>query len=164
MKLVIKITIQQSLDVVFNYITDPRNEPNWNTDLERVEDVDPQAWDVGSTATMIFGPRADAIEITVTDITPNKRYSFESQHGTSTYLFKGNDERTRILFETEIVVRGLLMQTLKRAALKRTLEERLEANFRALKAVLETPVDGYADEGYADESVAPESVDEGNLS
>ncbi len=146
MKLAIKTTIHQPVEKVFEYIADPRNEMHWNADLIAVEGGDWSQWGVGSTCTMIF---EDAqIAITVTDFVPNQRYGFKSAYGTSLYQMRGNAERTRLVFEMDIIVRGIILQTLKRAALRRSLETRLEANFKRLKEILESPTvaEGYADE------------------
>jgi len=136
-------SIHQPLAMVFAFITDPRNEPIWNEDLFGVEDFDADEWGPGDTCTMVFRqPNSDTpghrATITVTALEPERKYAFENEHGWSMYQFRGNDERTKILFETEVPLPGLLMKTLKRAAVKRSMEDRLERNFKRLKEVLES--------------------------
>lgn len=146
MKCIAKISIHQPLERVYNYIIDHRNEIEWNPDLLAIEGYDPATWDEGSRCTMVFkmgegDEPGSKVEIEVTDLTPNSSYGFRSTHGRSFYLFKGNAERCKILFETEVSLSGLMMKTLKRAAVRRSIEDRLERNFNELKAVLESTGD-----------------------
>lgn len=143
MKLYMRSSIHQPLSMVFDYISNPVNEPEWNADLLEVSGFDPDHWQVGSTCTLVFrkpdsDEPGDAIEIEVTALEHDKLYSFRSAHGSSIYQFRGNDERTKIAFETEVPLPGLMMRTFKRAAVKRSLETRLERNFKRLKDVLES--------------------------
>lgn len=144
MKLTMRSSIHQPLSMVFDYISDPRNEPEWNADLLAVDNFDAAAWGPGASCTMIFRQQPDsdepgpAVGITVTEFEPERSYAFRSEHGWSKYLFRGNAERTKILFETEVPLPGLMMKTFKRAAVKRSLEARLERNFLRLKEVLES--------------------------
>lgn len=142
MKLIIRVSIHQPVAMVFDYITDPRNEPEWNDDLLHVEDLDIDTWGKGASCTMVFRqPDSDApgaaVSITVTDYEDQRTYAFRSDHSSSSYQFRGNSERTKILFETDVRLPGLMMKTIKRAAVKRTVEARLERNFQRLKEVLE---------------------------
>lgn len=153
MKLSITTTLRCPIEDVFNYITNHYNEPLWNPDVKSVQDFESDTWGLGATCTMVFqsaeendGNSVSAgqlAELLVTSYRPHVDYAFRST--TNNYVVLSHyrlshqrDTTTRLVFASTVHLRGVLMKTIMRVPIHRSVMRSMHRNFDNLKAILES--------------------------
>lgn len=152
MKVQKTVTIHRPIEEVFRYITNHNNEPLWNPDVKSVQDYSPDGWTLGSTCTMLYQTTnshdsetpspAQLGKLLVTAFRPNEEYAFRSEASNyvveSKYLLASQHEATLLMFSSSVHMRGILLRTVMRIPVRRSIERTLRRNFDNLKAILET--------------------------
>ncbi len=134
----VEADIRRSLEDVFDYASDPANEPQWNMRLTRVENLTGCPVGVGSRYRMEFtaGPAATS------EVVRFERPSSWQLRGGSKILrssFEGlvtpSGGRAHLVLRMEIQLRGPLGLALPRV--RRRMQRELERDIAAIKATLE---------------------------
>jgi uncharacterized protein YndB with AHSA1/START domain len=134
----VEADIRRSLDDVFDYASDPTNEPQWNMRMTRVEDLTGRPVGVGSRYRMEFtsGPAATS------EIVRFERPNSWQLRGGSKILsssFEGlvtrSGGRAHLVLRMEIQLGGPLGFALP--WVRRRMQRELERDIAAIKATLE---------------------------
>ena len=128
------------------FVSDPRNEPKWHTDiLEIKSEADPSSgppssWVLGSTwlVTVQFMGRRDYV-VEITGLEPNRRLEITTKTGAmkpiATYLFEPANGGTRFTRHVDLPLQGPLR--IMKPLMRRNAQKR-NANFvQNLKDLLE---------------------------
>ena len=144
----VKALIERPVEDVFAYVSDPRNEPKWHTQILQVRPIDggasesgpPRAWSQGSrwVVTARFFGRMES-EVEVTAFEPNRRIEFTTRTGpvlpVATCLLEPDDGGTVFTRRTEIPVRGVYR--LLKPLIQRDTSRRQGMFVKNLKNILE---------------------------
>lgn len=138
--------IERPVRDVWAFVSDPRNEPKWHTDILEIKSAADQeggpgtSWVLGERllVTVKFMGRRE-YEVEVTGLEPDHRLEITTRTGpmkpVATYMFESVDENTRFTRQVDIPVEGpfrLLLPVMRRSTQKRN------ARFvQNLKAILE---------------------------
>jgi len=138
--------IARPVQEVWAYVSDPRNEPKWHTDiLEIKSEADPSggpgsSWVLGSTllvTVQFMGRRQYAVQ--VTGLEPDRRLEITTMTGpmrpTATYLLEPADGRTRFTRHVDLPVEGPLR--IMKPLIRRNAEQRNARFVQNLKGLLE---------------------------
>jgi hypothetical protein len=109
--------IERSVQDVWAFVSDPRNEPKWHTDILKIKsDADTSGgsgstWVLGSTwivSVQFMGRREYLVQIT--GLEPNRRLEITTKTGPmrpiATYLFEPADGGTRFTRHVDIPLQG----------------------------------------------------------
>ena len=109
-----QITIARAAEEVFAFVSDPRNDPKWHTDVLEAHRADDGPVGVGTTYATRFKPFMGQSEgtVTVREYTPPQRIVFDGQVGTMaptiTLTIEPDEAGTRFTRHVEIQTHGLL--------------------------------------------------------
>ena len=139
--------IRRSLHDVWAFVSDPRNEPKWHTDILGIKSASdpaggpPTSWVVGATwlVTVQFMGRRE-YEVEITGLEANRQLQFTTRTGpvkpTSTYLFESAGGHTRFTRHVDMPLHGPLRMF--GPLMRRDLEKRNARFVQNLKALLDT--------------------------
>jgi hypothetical protein len=138
--------IGRSLQDVWAFVSDPRNEPRWHTDILEIKPASdpaggpPTSWVEGATllVTVEFMGRRE-YEVAITGLEVNRRLQFTTRTGplkpTSTYLFESAGGETRFTRHVDMPLHGPMR--ILAPLMRRDLEKRNARFVQNLKALLE---------------------------
>lgn len=138
--------IGRSLSDVWAFVSDPRNEPKWHTDILDIKTASgptggpPSTWTLGATllVTVQFMGRRE-YEVEITGLEANRRLQFTTRTGpvkpTSTYLFESADGDTRFTRHVSVPLHGPMR--IFAPLMRRDLEKRNTRFVENLKAMLD---------------------------
>jgi len=138
--------IGRSLQDVWAFVSDPRNEPRWHTDILEIKSASdpaggpPTSWVHGATllVTVQFMGRRE-YEVEITGLEANRLLQFTTRTGPvkpiSTYLFESADGQTRFTRHVDLPLHGPMR--ILAPLMRRDLEKRNARFVRNLKALLE---------------------------
>jgi uncharacterized protein YndB with AHSA1/START domain len=139
--------IGRPIEDVWAFVSDPRNEPKWHTDILEIRSASdpaggpPTNWIDGATllVTVQFMGRRE-YEVEITGLEANRRLQFTTRTGpvkpTSTYLFESADGDTRFTRHVEVPLHGPMR--IFGPLMRRDLEKRNGRFVQNLKALLDT--------------------------
>jgi uncharacterized membrane protein len=135
------IDIQRPVDVVFAYVADPRNGPQWQGAIKetRVTPEGPPA--VGTKVTQVVSFLGVKLEPTgeITALEPNRSFSVKGRSGPAeleaTYRFEAAGAGTRLSATIQVEPGGLFKVAGPLFASQ--FKKQTEADFQRLKEVLE---------------------------
>jgi uncharacterized protein YndB with AHSA1/START domain len=134
----VEADIRRSLEEVFDYASDPANEPQWNMRVTRVENLTGRPVGVGSRYRMKFTAGPAATSEVVRFERPN---SWQLRGGSKILIsrFEGlltpSGGRSHLVLRMEIQPRGPLRLALP--GVRRRMQRELERDIAAIKATLE---------------------------
>lgn len=147
-----KVVIEQKLEDVFAFVSDPNNETRWHTQILQVRPAGsteqselPSSWSQGSTwiVTARFMGRRMESEIEVTGFEPNSRIEFTTRRGPvrpiATCLFEASDGRTLLTRRTEMPLKGVFR--LIRPLIQRYNNRLQQVHVENLKRIVESAGD-----------------------
>jgi uncharacterized protein YndB with AHSA1/START domain len=136
------IGIARPVEVVFAYVSDPRNLPAWNSAVQAVRSTSPASRDIGSTFSMQrqlpTGPATNRLEIVARE--QPRELAIRTTDGPTPFLYRyqfaAENGETVVQLDAQIELDGLanLMPHLARPAVKKGID----ANLATLKHILET--------------------------
>lgn len=136
------IIIDRATDEVFEFVSDPTNDPQWHTDIIEVHLPDDSVVKVGTEFTVVarfMGRRTATVE--VSDLQPGRRIEYTTKDGPlrpiATCSMEPVDGRTRFTRHVELPFVGLLR--LMERAIQGTAQKRQERFVQNLKRLLESP-------------------------
>jgi uncharacterized membrane protein len=134
------VEIELPLDDVFGFVSNPINDPYWETALLSGQDLgSPKGVEPKTTRVRkLLGPRFESTT-QITDFEPNRRIGVRGTSGPlpfeGTWTFEPVGDRTRVTFSGEIKASGL--SKIAEPVFARMLKKDAEANLGSLKDVLE---------------------------
>jgi uncharacterized membrane protein len=139
-KLEDNVIIHRSPDKVFNFTTDIKNNPKWQSDILEIEQVTDGAFGRGSTyrcVNIFMGQRFET-EAMVSEYIPAQKCSFQikagSINGENSFIYEPVNGGTK--FTTRVRLRlGFL--ALAGGLFKRTAKEQIKKDLNRLKNILE---------------------------
>lgn len=134
----VQADIRRSPDEVFDFVSDPTNEPQWNVRMTRVEDLTGRPVRVGSRYRMRFtaGPAATS-EVVRFERPDSWQLRGVSKILTSSFegLVTPRAGHAHLVLRMEIQLRGPLR--LAAPGVRRRMQRELERDIAAIKATLE---------------------------
>lgn len=139
-------TIKRPIEHVWEFVSNPRNEPRWHTDILAIRTAtDPSSepdisWSRGSrwVVTVQFMGRRD-YEIEITDVQPNQRIEISTMTGpmrpTASYKFESVDGGTRFTRSVVMPLSGPMR--LAAPLMRRSMQKRNDGFVANLKHLLE---------------------------
>jgi carbon monoxide dehydrogenase subunit G len=138
--------IGRSLEDVWAFVSDPRNEPRWHTDILEIKSASdpaggpPTNWVHGATllVTVQFMGRRE-YEVEITGLEASRRLQFTTRTGPvkpiSTYLLESADGQTRFTRHVDLPLHGPMR--ILAPLMRRDVEKRNARFVENLKALLE---------------------------
>lgn len=138
--------IERPVQDVWAFVSDPRNEPKWHTDiLEIKSEADPSSepggsWVLGSTwlVTVQFMGRRQYV-VQITGLEPNRRLEITTKTGPmkpiATYLFEPANGGTRFTRHVDLPVQGAFR--IMKPLMGRNAQKRNASFVQNLKTLLE---------------------------
>jgi len=140
-----EIIITREPAVVFEYVTTPRNWPNWHPASKAVSGATDHSLAVGEKVTedFVVAGRAGKVVWTVVKRDPPREWVIDGdveghKAGTVTYSLTPVTDGTRFERELTYPARNLLFAILNRISIKSRVEEESDRAVHTLKRVLET--------------------------
>ena len=136
------VSIQRTVDDVFDYVSDPRNFPRWNSAVQAVEQTSPGTDGVGATYRMQRhlpgGPAENDLEVIARN-TPSE-FEIRTTSGptpfTYSYRFSESEGGTLVELAAQVELGGLAGALGPLAS--RGVKRGVDSNFADLKRILET--------------------------
>ena len=135
------IVINQSLEKVFAYVTDPRNNPKWQPGIVASRVIPDGPTRLGTQSTDVRNVLGRKLELTseVTEFQPNKMIRLKSISGPipfkATITFERVDGGTKVNFQAEAQPTGFFKMA--EGMFSSTWRKEFEASFNKLKELLE---------------------------
>ena len=140
LKLEDNVIIQRSPDKVFDFTTDIKNNPKWQSDILEIEQITDGTFGRGSTyrcVNIFLGQRYES-EATVSEYIPARKCSYliksGSINGENSYIYEPMNGSTK--FTTRVRLR-LGFFSLAGGLFKRTAKEQIKRDLSRLKDILE---------------------------
>lgn len=140
MKFENSVMINQPIATVFDFVTDLKNNPQWQTDILELELTSEGRLELGSTYRCVnrfMGKRIET-EGVITAYVPDRTCSFRiiagSVTGESNFFFEAVDGATRFTTATEL---DLGLFKLGKIIVKRKINQQLKNDMLKLKHILE---------------------------
>jgi uncharacterized protein YndB with AHSA1/START domain len=138
--------IDRPLEDVWAFVSDPRNEPKWHTDILEIKSAADQAggpgkdWVLGErllVTVQFMGPKQYEVEVTAKEA--NQRLEITTRTGpikpVATYLFERSSEGTRFTRHVDIPLEGSVR--LLQPLMRRNTQKRNARFVQNLKRLLE---------------------------
>lgn len=138
--------IGRSVQDVWAFVSDPRNEPKWHTDILEIRSASdpaggsPTSWVLGDTwlvTVQFMGRKEGAVEIT--GLEANRRFEITTRTGPmkpiATYLFEPADGETRFTRRVEMPLDGPMR--ILGPVMRREMQKRNARFVQNLKGLLE---------------------------
>ncbi len=138
------VVINAPPEEVFAYVSDPENRNEWSPAIEEIWDVEGEGFGLtGSWRTKGLGITWEGRSINV-DYVPNRRivsrtiFTNANIYGTETALFVPHPQGTKFIFIQEFTGEiPSALQKMTRDAIRKELQETLEADLKRIKAAVE---------------------------